>query len=405
MVLWAFAVLTLLAAALTSAFVLAQTHVRPGRNLAMWLILTLPVAFTVAYAFHPSWSGAILVVSAVAGGVIGLSFVRYDPSDIRRLVIGPLLIATAIQAVAIWGQVATASPWVGRFIEPGRSILVTHGVIRPHGLMYHVYEPPALALLAIGAAFSVLPRRGKWRLALVAGIVPAASIIALTHSRAAFIGFILILAVIGIESVTTRRDLRVPLAITMAAFLIPAAISIAGWTSRLDDSLAANLDDASLGRLTLVSQALDLASAHPIVGVGPNRYVEVLTNEGKLDPRYPWIVHNVPLAIAAELGIPAATLVLMLLVGTGMQSFRAGSSGLALFLAPMGFLMFDVLHYNRPVGLVMFSIWAGLLASLWSAGGQTPLLLRSDNRPPPGALAWSTFLLKPGGSSAGTSKR
>lgn len=372
MILWLLAVALLLSAASASVFLLVSSRARFDRNLSMWLILALMSAFIIAFIFHPSWSGAILVTSATAGGLVGLSLSLYDSRDVRRFVAAPLLVTTAIQAIVIWGQVATASPWVDLVLEPGRTLLVTGGIIRPHGLMYHVYEPPALALLAVGAAFSVFPPSGKWRLPLTIGIGIASTVIALTHSRAALVGLLLIFAVIAFASFRARRDLRLPLAIMLLAFLLPATLSLNGWTSRLDESLASNLDDASLGRVTLMRQAIDLASEHPVVGVGPNRYLEVLEKEGTIDPRYPWIVHNVPLAIAAELGIPASVAVLLLLVGTGVQAFRAGLPTLSLFLAPLGFYLFDVLHYNRPIGILMFAMWAGLLASRWSAPRPPP---------------------------------
>lgn len=329
------------------------------------LYMALAVAGMVAFLFHMSGSGAILTFSIVAPIGIVLSVAAFSIAELRRFVAVPLLATTAIQAVVVAVQSATGSAYGYNLLHRGSTLLVTNdNIVRPQGMFDHVYEPAAVALIAMGIGLALLPATGQWRIWFLVGIGAAASTIALTHSRSALLGLILVVAVAALASFRGDTALRAGVAIAVAAFVIPALLTAGAWQVRFDESAEGNLDDASLGRVTLARQAMEMASDHPIVGVGPNRYMTVLETNYTVDEDYPYVVHNESLMVAAELGIPAAIVITLIFVWAGIQAIQAGYRPLLLYAAPMPFVVFDVLLYNKPVGLLLFAVWCGVLGRL-----------------------------------------
>jgi O-antigen ligase len=230
-------------------------------------------------------------------------------------------------------------------------------------MFVHVYEAAIVAILAIAIGLALLPRSGPQRWWFLAGIASASVSLALTHSRAAFLGLVLVVAIAGVASLRSMPSMRAGLLIVLIGFGVPALMTASTWQARLTESVSGSLDEVSSGRVTLMKQAVDLAISHPIVGVGPNRYIEVL--ESRVDEsEVTFVVHNIPLMVAAELGIPAGIIAATLLVWTGFQAVIGGYRTGLLFAAPMPFFLFDVIMYNRPFGLLLFAMWCGLLGAM-----------------------------------------
>jgi O-Antigen ligase len=327
--------------------------------------LALAATAVVAFVFHPSGAGAILTFAVVTPVGIVLSVAGFDRAELRRFVAGPLLATTAIQAAIVVVQSITETAFGYNLLHPGAELLVTNETIaRPQGLFDHVYEPAAVALIAVAAGLALVPAAGRARWLFLGGIAAATTTVALTHSRSALLGLMLVVAVAVLASIRRDRDLRIPALVTVVAFLIPALLTASAWQVRFNESTASDLDDASLGRLTLARQAIDMAGDHPIVGVGPNRYMTVLETDYTVDQDYPYVVHNESLMMAAELGIPAGILLTALMSWAGIQALLAGYRPTLLYVAPLGFYVFDVLLYNKPVGLLLFAVWCGVLAAM-----------------------------------------
>lgn len=359
-------------AALTTLDRDAVTVLRSGAATVL-LYAVLSVTAVVAFLFHTSGAGAILTFAIVSPLGIVLSAAAYGRDELRRFVVAPLLATTAIQAVVVVIQSVTGTAFAYSLLHPGAHLLVTNDTIaRPQGMFDHVYEPAAVALIAVAAGLALLPPGGRARLLSLGGIGAATTTIALTHSRSALLGLIFVVAVAGVASIRRDPGLRLPTAVTVIAFLIPALLTASAWQVRFDESRASDLDDASLGRITLARQAIEMASDHPIVGVGPNRYMTVLEDDYTVDEAYPYVVHNESLMVGAELGIPAAIAVTALMALAGLQALGAGSRPTLLYVAPLPFFVFDVLLYNKPVGLLLFAVWCGLLAAL-TRGGASPV--------------------------------
>ncbi|GMQ86349.1 MAG: hypothetical protein BMS9Abin07_1923 [Acidimicrobiia bacterium] len=335
------------------------------RPATLILYTVLAAGAIIAFVFNPSGAGAILTFSIVAPIGIVLSVARYSIPELRSFVAVPLLATTALQAFLVAVQTATKSAVGYSLLQPGSTLLVTNEtIVRPQGMFDHVYEPAVVALIAIGIGLALLPESGRLRTGFLVGLGAAATTIALTHSRSALLGLLLVMLIAVIAAFRGDRGLRIGLVVVAAAFVIPALLTASAWQVRFDESASTDLDDASLGRVTLARQAITMAGDHPIVGVGPNRYMTVLETKYTVDEAYPYVVHNEPLMLAAELGIPAAVVITLLLLWAGAQALRAGYRPLLLYAAPLAFVVFDVLLYNKPVGLLLFAVWAGVMAAV-----------------------------------------
>ena len=355
-------------AVLAAALTIDRSAVAVIRSFPATVILYLITAAVavVSFLFHMSTSGAILTFTMVMAGAVVVSVASYSSEDVRRYAAIPLLATTAIQAAIIAVQSATGEPFLFNVLHSDRSLLVTNEtIVRPQGLFHHVYEPAAVALIAVAIGLALLPAAGRMRTAFLVGIGAATTTIALTHSRSALLGLILVVAVAAIASIRGDTAMRIGLGVVVVAFLIPAVLTASAWQVRFDESAESDLDDASLGRVTLARQAIEMAGDHPLIGVGPNRYMEVLEAEYTVDEEYPWVVHNQSLMVAAELGIPAAIAVTLLFVWAGFQAIQMGYRALILYVAPLPFVVFDVLFYNRPVGLLLFAVWCGAAGAFW----------------------------------------
>ncbi len=358
---------TLAAVALTAILFLLAAPLVARRlrddpvNAAAGTMVVLAAATLLAFAVHPSGTGAALAAYAVAGTGIVAVVAGMDAVERRRFVAAPLLATAALQGLLALLQGVTGRPWVLSWVAPGLTLREIDGFLRPQGTMTHVYEVAALGLLAAGVwAATVRERPGPWsRLGLaLAGVAVGA-----THSRAALLGLVLLLGALLWGRRRGDRDAgRVALWIG-AGFAVAALVTFPHWMARYEHTATADLDAASLGRVTLTREAAHLVAEHPLLGVGPGRFVTVLRDEGVLDERYPFPAHDVPLTLAAESGILAAVAVTLLLATTGLQAVRAGPGPAALYLGTLPFLLFDVLHYDRPTGLVLLAVWLGILAA------------------------------------------
>lgn len=340
------------------------------RSPSVLAALFFPVSIVVSLAASPSGTGFILVLFGVIAGGVSLAVGSLDRSQLRNSVALPLLAASAIQTVLIIAQTLTDRAVGVSLFERGAELQVIDGLIRPQGIMEHVYEPAALALLAAGVAAITIPDRGRWRPIWMGGIFLCGVAIGLTHSRAALLGLLLMAICLGI-AVVRRIDGAGTMGMAMLIGLVIAgALTAPSWVARADHSTNGNLDDMTLGRVTLVKQAVRMSLDHPILGVGPARYKETMREEYEASERYPFAVHNVSLLVAAENGIVASLILTSLVVWTAIRAIRAGPLAAALVFSISGFLMLDALHADRPIGVVMTGVWIGAMCVGTSASSR-----------------------------------
>jgi hypothetical protein len=157
--------------------------------------------------------------------------------------------------------------------------------------------------------------------------------------------------------VAARRDrrLRRPLVAIVLGMAVPTALFLPAWLERIDDTATTDLNAATTLRVELIERSIHVMEDHPVVGVGPWRYVI----EHGTDPDFRLPVHNIPLLIGAEEGIAVGVMAVVVMVLLGIAAFRAGPLAVALFGSVLGFTLFDVTLYWYPAGLVVLGLWLG----------------------------------------------
>ncbi len=343
------------------ATVVLLRNVNIHRNPAYLAGLLLAPIMAITMIASGSSDGLLLTISAFCGGGVVIAAARWKEDQIARRIALPLLLTASFQAILVIAQTATDRAIGLTWFAPQAELEVIDGLLRAQGTMSHVYEPAALGLLAAGIAIAVRPRDRRLRPVWIAGAALTGSAVGLTHSRAALLSLILVAPFVVVAGRRGNRHTWQVGGAMLAGFAIAALLTSGAWAHRGDHTTSGGLDDASLGRITLAEQAIEMTMDHPIVGVGPGRYLTVLETDYGLDERYPFIVHSVPMALAAENGIPAA-LVLSLLVGWAViRAVRASPAGAALAVSILGFVLFDAIHYDRGLGILMFGIWLAVL--------------------------------------------
>ena len=245
---------------------------------------------------------ALLTMMAVAASV--------DPaasfSDAREVLL--FLVVPAVYRLARGRAAATAA---GIIVSVGAVTaiygIVQYGILeydhlgqRPQGSMGHYMTYSGLLMLVIGvAAARVLfdPRNRTW-----AGLVLPALVVALalTFTRSAWVG-----ACTAVGLLLVLKDLRLlaaaPVLAALFFTLAPAGVTDRAY-SMFDLQDPTNRDRVAMGRA-----GLRMVRDHPLTGVGPDmvqRLYPRYRDEAAVNETNPHL-HNVPLQIAAERGLPA----------------------------------------------------------------------------------------------------
>jgi O-antigen ligase len=171
---------------------------------------------------------------------------------------------------------------------------------RPQGALSHYMTYSGLLMLVVCAALArvLLQREGRTWPALV---LPALLVaIVLTFTRNALVG-----ACVGAGLLFALRDFRL-----MALLPVAAAVFVALAPARLSDRVYSvfNLTDASSrDRVAMLRSGARIVADHPLAGVGPDVVIQVYPQyrePSAVEQRVSHL-HNVPLQIAAERGLPA----------------------------------------------------------------------------------------------------
>ncbi len=345
------------------ALQLPRSSLRKRWNAAVWILISVPGLMAVAGIFHSTLGGWSAVLYATAASATGFAIWVMDRADVRRFVVLPLLAAAAIQSILAATQLWTGDGIVPAVIVKDITVEVIDGIARPQGTMNHVYGLAALGLLALGAWVAVRKKNEASGI-LVLGLVGATSaLIAMTFSRSALLGVVAIVAFLALSARQGDRGAAVLAGVIAVAYVAAVILTLSSWTVRADQTATTDLDDASLGRLTLVSQAVELIKSDPLTGVGPGLYHVTLFERDMVDEQYPYIVHNYTLAFAAENGAIAGVVIAALLIWLGVAAVRAGLSLATAFFGLLPLLMLDVMHYGVPVGQLMLGVWLGVLGA------------------------------------------
>ena len=333
------------------------------RNPATWLALSIPVLMTVAALFHSVQDSLYPLFLALGASALALVIWDMSRDDTRRYVVYPLLTAASIQAVVAIIQLATTDAVVPEWLATGVAPNVIDGVLRAPGTMGHAYLLAALGLLAIGGWTAIRESHQRTPYPVMIGLGMSTALVTIAFSRSALVGLTAAAIAVAVGAVRGDQSVHTVVSILVGVGVLTMLVTASSWSARVDHSTASDLDDATLGRVTLMRQAATLMKAEPTVGVGPGQYLSAIEARGLLNDSYPYIVHTYSLAFAAENGVPAGLIVTGLLVWLGAAAIRAGPGVGAAYVAVLPLLLFDHMHYDVAAGQLMLGIWLGVLAA------------------------------------------
>lgn len=236
------------------------------------------------------------------------------------------------------------------------------------GFLLFMLAGPALVFLASG--------RQRWWAALLFGM--GSALLVLTFSRSAWLGYA---AGAGLVVAHWRRfapKRLAALAVSGAAGLVAASIPL--WTlvyTRIAP-LPVHTEQLSIQvRAWLMDQALVMIRNYPLQGVGAGAFVTALAGQAPGDfMAEP--VHNLPVLLGAELGLPGGALLVLLMVFVFKSALAARSAESVVWSAVVIGLgsaaLFDHYLWTMAAGRVLtalaLGIWAGLAAAERAPGGR-----------------------------------
>ncbi len=188
---------------------------------------------------------------------------------------------------------------------------------RPQGTLSHYMTYSGLLMLVICTAVARLvfgSRNRTWPALVMPALVVALS---LTLSRNAWIG-----ACVAVGLLFILKDFRL-------AGLLPVIVAVLvvvapeGFVNRLTSTFDAQ-DPSNQDRFAMMEIGAKMVRDHPLVGVGPNmvpRLYEQYRPDYAINKVNPHL-HNVPLQIAAERGLPALGIWIWLIGSLTIALFR-----------------------------------------------------------------------------------
>jgi O-antigen ligase len=262
--------------------------------------------------------------------------------SVLRAIIWTLLIVGAILGALSVYQYVTGtfgSNYFG-FAQTESSVtgLTSTGVERLAGPIgeKNRYAQVMLMLVPIGFMTFAVVRRVWLRLAALGATALCAMAMALTFSRGAAVGAVVVAAAMVVLRIIRIRYVLAGLGIAAVVFLaIPEygtrVLTLASVSDIFSEGVASNADNSLLSRATENLTAINVFADHPVVGVGPGQfsdYYREYADEIGLSVRaQDREAHSLYLGLAAEAGIVGAgaffTAVVVTLVGLERARRRA----------------------------------------------------------------------------------
>jgi O-antigen ligase len=202
---------------------------------------------------------------------------------------------------------------------------------RPRGTLGHYMTYSGLLMLVISAAAARVLFETRDRL-WPALVMPALLVaVAVTFTRSAWVG-----ASVAVALLCVIKDRRL-----LAVVPILVALFFAVAPARLTDRFLSIFDPADLtgrDRIAMLKAGAAMVVDHPLTGVGPNMVERVYPQYR--DPmaveRVAPHLHNVPMQIAAERGLPALAVWIWFIGRAAMDLLKKIRSGRDLFLPATG---------------------------------------------------------------------
>jgi O-antigen ligase len=345
-------------------FSIAVAQILLAVALASWILMlaTGRVRFAAPRFFWPLLAYAgITLVSAAFSPDPRTSFIDCKQLSLFLLVPityalvtgarGPTLMTVIVSCAAVSAVVGIFQYGILHYDNLGQ---------RPQGTLGHYMTYSGLLMLVIGVALArVLFGRGERTWAAL--VMPALAVaVMLTFTRSAWVG-----ACAAAALLLSLKDVRLLAVLPILAAAIFFAVAPGKITARFISMFDVK-DPTNRDRVAMLREGEQMIAAHPLVGVGPNmvekRYPDYLAAEAvqKINPH----LHNVPVQIAAERGLPALAIwlwfVTTAVIGlskrfyTGEQRFLA-AAGLAAVTAMSTAGMFEY-NFGDSEFLMLFLI-------------------------------------------------
>ena len=186
---------------------------------------------------------------------------------------------------------------------------------RPEGVLGHYMTYSGLLMLVACAAVSRVmfaKHHRTWAALVLPALVLA---LGFTFTRSAWVG-----ACVGIGLLFLLRDFRLLALLPVAAGVFLAAAP-ANLTARLYSTFSLT-DPSNRDRVAMMRSGFRIIKDDPLTGVGPDMIIQVYPHyrdASAVNQRNPHL-HNVPLQIAAERGLPALA-VWLWFIGTLVRDF------------------------------------------------------------------------------------
>ncbi|HKY21737.1 MAG TPA: O-antigen ligase family protein [Vicinamibacterales bacterium] len=300
-------------------FSIAAANIFLGLSLLMWLLRAIALRrLQVPAFFYPLAVYAIATLaSATFSDDPNASFI--DSKQLVLFLIVPMVYELARESKA---------PFVVQVIITVGALSALVGIIqfgmlqydnlgrRPQGALGHYMTYSGLVMLVTcAAAARILFTRDRIWPALM---MPALLVVlGLTFTRSALVG-----ASAGIAFLLLLKDFRLMavMPVLAALFFALAPPQVTGRFMSMFDSR----DPTRVDRVTMLKVGGRMVAAHPLTGVGPTRvgarYKEFLRS-GETDHMNPHL-HNVPMQIAAERGLPALAVWIWMIVTLAIDMIR-----------------------------------------------------------------------------------
>jgi O-antigen ligase len=230
---------------------------------------------------------------------------------------------------------------------------------RPEGAMSHYMTYSGLLMLVMCAAAArlIFGRHGRtWPALVMPALVVA---LALTLGRSAWIG-----ASVAIALLLALKDLR--LTILLPLFVAVLFAIAPGTVTKRVMSIFDVQEPTNQDRLAMIEIGARMVHDHPLTGVGPNMVPRVYAQYrpdyaiNRINPH----LHNVPLQIAAERGLPALAVWLWFVLALVVAQFRLfrrqadkvpAAAGLAAVFAMLGAGLFEY-NFGDSEFLMLFLV-------------------------------------------------
>lgn len=298
------AAVVLVAAIALVSFKLLAAQVLFGVAALMWLRIVLADTERPALPAFV-WPLGAYAVWTILSALVSVD-VRESVIDLKQLVlllIVPLTLRLlrgdrAMRAINVFIAVGAAAALVG--VVQSQVFGYNDLGNRPTGFLSHYMTYSGVLMLVLCAAAARLifyPQERMWPGVAIPALVVA---LAATLTRNAYIG-----AAVGIASLLAMRNLKLLLLVPVAA-LVFAVAAPQSYKARAH-SVVDLQDPSNRDRLDMLQMGRDMVRDHPWFGVGPDMVGRVYGQYLRPNPVHTYNphLHNVPVQIAAERGVPA----------------------------------------------------------------------------------------------------